>query len=80
MADLGTCLDEHEVVLLGLVLALLRGDFPLVVQVGLVADKDDDDIGTSLATDIVNPFPCLLEGLLAGDVVDDDSYTRVANI
>lgn len=65
VADLCAGLDEHEVVLLGLLFALGGGDFALVVQVGLVAHEDNDDVGAALAAHIVDPFACLLERLCA---------------
>ncbi|KAH0238200.1 hypothetical protein KCV06_g38, partial [Aureobasidium melanogenum] len=34
----------------------LSGDFALVVQVGLVAYEDDNDIGATLTADIVDPL------------------------
>lgn len=80
VADLGACLDEDEIVFLGLLLSLLGGDFPLVVEIGLVADEDDNDIRATLAADIVYPFPGLLEGLLAGDVVHDNGDAGVADV
>lgn len=63
MAKLGTGLDEHEVVLLRLILALLCGDFALVVQICLVANEDDDYIVAPLRPDVIYPFPGVLEGL-----------------
>ena len=80
VANLGRRLNEHEVVLLGLLFTLLSGDLALVVQIRLVANEDDDDIGTPLSTDVVDPLPRLLERLLTGNVVDDDGNTRVANV
>lgn len=61
VSQLSRRLHEHEVVLLGLVLALLRGNLALVIQVGLVADKDNDDIVSSLGSDVVDPFSRVLE-------------------
>lgn len=63
VAQLGAGLDEHQVVLLGLLLALLRRDLPLVVEIGLVANEYDNDIVSSLGPDVVDPFPRVLEGL-----------------
>ena len=62
MAELRARLDEHQVVLLGLLLALLRRDLALVVQVRLVADEDDDDVVAALAAYVVDPFVGLVEG------------------
>jgi len=44
MADLGRCLDEHEIVFFGLFFALLSRDLTLVVEIRLVADEDNYDI------------------------------------
>ena len=63
MAQLSTGLDKHEVVLLGLFLALLRGDLTFVVQIRLVAHQHDNDIVSALGPDIVNPLPRVLERL-----------------
>ena len=62
MSSLGTRLDEHQVVFLGLILALLRSDLALFVQIGLVAHQDDDDVVPSLSPDIIDPFLGVLEG------------------
>lgn len=61
MAQLGTCLDEHEVVLLRLVFALLRRDLALVVQIRLVAYEHNNDVVTTFCPDIVYPLLCVLE-------------------
>lgn len=61
MTQLGTRLDEHQVVLLGLLLALLCGDFSLIVEIGLVAYKHNDHVVSSLGPDIVDPLPRVLE-------------------
>ena len=61
MAELGARLDEHEVVLARLLLALCRRHFAPVVEVGLVADEDDDDVVASLAADIVHPLARVLK-------------------
>ena len=63
VAELGAGLDEHEVVLLGLVLALLGGDLALVVQVRLVAYQDDDDVVPPLGPHVVYPLLGVLERL-----------------
>jgi len=56
-------LHEHQVILLGFLLALLRRDFTLVVQIGLVAHQDNDDVVASLRSYIVYPLLGILEGL-----------------
>lgn len=63
MSNLRARLDEHQVVLLCLLLALLRRHLPLIIQIGLVSNQDNDDIVPSLAPDIVYPFTCVLERL-----------------
>lgn len=63
VAELGARLDKHEVVLLGLVLALLRRHLALVVEIRLVADQHDDDVVAALGAHVVYPFPRVLEGL-----------------
>lgn len=61
MSQLRTRLDKHQVVLLGLVFALLCGDLALVVQVSLVANQHNNNIVSSLRSDIVNPLLGILE-------------------
>ena len=56
VAGLGRCLDEHDIELLGLALAVLGGDLPLVAQVSLVADEHDDHVGTALRPHVVDPL------------------------
>lgn len=63
MSDLRRRLDEHEIVLLGLLLTLSGRDLALVVEIGLVANEDDDDIVTTLRADVIDPFACLCERL-----------------
>lgn len=62
VAQLRTRLHEHEVALLGLLLALLSGDFALVVEIGLVAHEDDDDVVAAFSANVVDPFLGVLEG------------------
>jgi len=62
VADLGARLDKHEVVLAGLLLALLRRHLALLVQVRLVADQNDDDVVAALGAHVVDPFSRVLEG------------------
>lgn len=63
VADLGTGLDEHQVVLLGFVLSLLCGDLALVVQVSLVSNQHNNNIIASLGSYVVDPLLCILERL-----------------
>lgn len=63
MSDLRARLDEHQIVLLRLLFALLRRHLALIVQIGLVSHQDNDDIVPSLAPDVVYPFTCVLERL-----------------
>lgn len=61
MSDLRARLDEHQVVLLCLLLALLRRHLPLIIQIRLVSHQDNDDIVPALAPDVVYPFTGVLE-------------------
>ena len=63
MAKLCTGFHEHQVVLLGLVFALLRGDLALVVQIRLVSNEHNDDVVPTLGSDVVNPLLGVLERL-----------------
>ena len=63
MAKLRARLDEHQVVLLGFLLALLGRDFALIVQIRLVSDKDNNNIVAAFRSDIVYPFSRVLKGL-----------------
>ena len=62
VTDLRTGFNEHQIILLGLFLALLCGNFALVVQIRLVPYQHNDHIVSTLAPHIVNPFPCILKG------------------
>ena len=64
MANLCAGLDKHQAMLLSLLFTLRGGDFALIVEIGLVTDKDDDYIVATLAADVVDPLKGLLEGLL----------------
>jgi len=64
MANLRARLDKHQAMLLRLLFTLRGGNFALIVEIGLVADKDDDNIITTLAADVVDPLKGLLESLL----------------
>lgn len=61
VADLCTCLDEHQIILLRLFLSLLCCDLAFVVKIGLISNQDNDDIVAPLTTYIVHPFPRVLE-------------------
>ncbi len=63
MSDLGAGFDEHEVVGLGFLFALLCCDFALVVQVGLVTNQHDDHVVSSLASHVIDPFSGILKRL-----------------
>lgn len=63
VAQLGARLDEHQIVLLGLILALLCRNLALLVQIRLVAHEDDDDVVAALGPHIINPLLGILEGL-----------------
>lgn len=62
MPDLGTRLNEHQVVLLGLLFSLCQCDLSLVVQIRLVSYQHNNDIVSTFASNIINPLPCVLEG------------------
>lgn len=80
MSDLRARLNEHQVILLCLFLPLRRCNLPLIIQIRLVAHKHDNDVVSSLAPDIVDPFPGVLEGLGVGDIVDDNGDAGVADV
>lgn len=80
MPQLRTRLDEHQPVLLRLLLALLRRDLPLVVEIRLVTDQRDDDVVPSLITHVVYPFARVLERLCVRDVVYHHRHVRVLDI
>ena len=61
VAGFGACLDEHNIQLFGLLFAILRKDLPLILQVGFIAYQHDDDVVSTLGSDIVNPFGSLVE-------------------
>ena len=59
-------------------LALLPGDAALVVQVGLVPDDDHHHLGRPELTDLLEPLPEVVEGVTAGDVVDEEGRSSPA--
>ena len=56
VAGLGRRLDEHDVELLGLALAVLGGDLSLVAQVRLVPHQHYDDVRAALRPHVVDPL------------------------
>lgn len=56
VARLGRGLDRKDVHVLGHLVKLFRCHLPLVVEVRLVSDEDNDDIRTSLVPDVVDPL------------------------
>ena len=54
-------LNEHDVELLRLAVAVFGGDLALVRQVRLVAHQHDDHVGPTLRAHVVDPFRCLVE-------------------
>ena len=69
---LGRGLEELNAERVGELLALLGGDDALRGQVGLVADQELVDVLASVPVDLVQPLLHVVEGLVVGDVVDDD--------
>lgn len=63
VSNLCTRFNEHKIVLLGLFLSLLCRYLALIVQIRLVANQYNNNIVSSLAAYIIDPFPCVLEGL-----------------
>jgi hypothetical protein len=56
VSSLSTGLDEHDVELLGLLLSLLSSNLALLIQVGLVAHKDNNHICATLSPHVVDPL------------------------
>lgn len=63
VAKLSTSFHKHQIVLLGFILSLLRCDFSFFVQISLVANQHNDNVVSSLRSDIINPLLRVLKGL-----------------
>lgn len=78
--DLCTGLDKHQSVLLCLFLALCGGDFPLIVQICLVAHQHNNHVVSTLSAHIINPFSCVLERFSVRNIVHHHSNARVSDV
>ena len=59
-------------------LRLLRANLPLIVQITLIADKDDGHFLISMVAHLLQPFADWFECLSAGDVVDEENPDRLS--
>ena len=85
LAALGARLDVlHDAVALRPLLGLLPGDLALVPllprQVRLVADEDDHYVGLGDLPQVAQPVGDVLEGLLAGEVEDEEGAAGAAKV
>ena len=72
LAVLSRRLQESDVVVLGELLALVRGDLARVSHVALVSDKDAGDVVGGVLLDLVHPVLDRGEALAVSDVVSYD--------
>eukprot|EP00632_Arachnochrysis_sp_CCMP2950_P002849 CAMPEP_0185710538 /NCGR_PEP_ID=MMETSP1164-20130828/30938_1 /TAXON_ID=1104430 /ORGANISM="Chrysoreinhardia sp, Strain CCMP2950" /LENGTH=452 /DNA_ID=CAMNT_0028378055 /DNA_START=46 /DNA_END=1403 /DNA_ORIENTATION=+ len=79
-ARLGGGLDEHDVLVVGLGLALLARDLAPVREVRLVADEHDDDVVAALGADVVDPLGRVDVRGAVRRVVHDDGDRAVADV
>ena len=59
-------------------LRLLRANLPLIVQITLIADKDDGHFLIGMVAHLLQPFADRFECLSAGDVVDEENPDRLS--
>lgn len=59
-------------------LRLLRANLPLIVQITLIADKDDGHFLIGMVAHFLQPFADRFECLSAGDVVDEENPDRLS--
>ena len=59
-------------------LRLLRANLPLIVQITLIADKDDGHFLIGMVAHLLQPFADRFECLSAGDVVDEKNPDRLS--
>lgn len=73
----GTGFLKEQALLAGKLLGLLSGD-DSAGEVSLVANQYDLHVGIAEFADVLEPGPDVPEGLVLGDVVDDDGAVGVA--
>lgn len=59
-----TGLGKEQIGLFGIRLTLLKGDLPLGLQIELVADQRNDNVGRRIAQKLRDPFFGPLKGIL----------------
>mmetsp|Transcript_45222 Transcript_45222/g.114492 ORF Transcript_45222/g.114492 Transcript_45222/m.114492 type:complete len:307 (-) Transcript_45222:164-1084(-) len=79
-ACLGGGLDEHDVELARLGVALLDAHLPLVHQVRLVAHQHHDHVAAALRPHLLDPARGVEEGGAVADVVHDHRHAAVADV
>ena len=72
------CLEEVEVKLIGKLLSVLGGDLALRDEIALVADEQLVHVLAGISVNLLEPLLHVGEGLLVGDVVDDDDTVSTA--
>ena len=56
----------------------MRANLPLIVQITLIADKDDGHFLIGMVAHFLQPFADRFECLSAGDVVDEENPNRLS--
>lgn len=68
----GRCLKENEAILFGETFSLFSADLSPAVEIGLVADEHDHNVGITVLPDLFKPAGQMVEGLLACDIIDKE--------
>lgn len=68
----GRCLDERQPFLLGIALGSFCGNSPQVLQVGLVPDQHDDNVGVGMVPQFLEPPFHILQGRRLRNIVHQE--------
>lgn len=70
--SLGRCFQENKSILFGKTFSLFSTDLSPAVEIGLVSDKHDHNVGITVLSDLFKPAGKMVEGLLACDIIDKE--------
>lgn len=78
LPDFGTCLQEDQTMTVSVGLPLRRADSPLVLEVFLVANEGDDQVGVGVLPRFFKPPIQVLEGVSPRDIVHEQRTAGAA--